>query len=101
MQKISGSQRRYLKSLAHHLKPVVHVGKSGVTDPLINSVTEALGTHELVKVKFTDLKDQKAQLAALISTRTESHLVAILGNTSILYRQNPELETPKVQLPQP
>ena len=37
---ITPKQRAHLKSLAHHLKPVVYVGKEGVTDSTIRSVEE-------------------------------------------------------------
>ena len=99
MQELSGAQRRCLKSQAHHLKPVIHVGKSGLTDPLAESVVQALRAHELIKVKFTDLKDRKGQLTDELGARTESHVIATLGNTSILYRQNADPERRKIQLP--
>ena len=99
MQELSGAQRRYLKSQAHHLKPVIRVGKSGLTDPLAESVVQALRAHELIKVKFTDLKDRKGQLTDELGARTESHVIAILGNTSTLYRQNADPERRKIQLP--
>ena len=59
MKSLNGAQRRFLKSLAHHLKPVVQIGKSGISDALVESVSQALDSHELIKIRFTDQKDQK------------------------------------------
>ena len=50
MEELSGAQRKHLRGLAHHVKPVVHVGKNGVTDPVLQEVEEALDSHELIKV---------------------------------------------------
>ena len=44
-------QRQYLKAAAHHLKPIIHIGKGGVTDPLLAELDAALLAQELVKIK--------------------------------------------------
>ncbi len=93
MIELNGRQRRKLKSLAHHLKPVVQVGQKGLTETLIKAVDKALSDHELIKVKFIDFKDEKRDLASDISTATGSVLVDMIGNMVILYRENLELET--------
>ena len=51
---LSGSTKKYLRGLAHHLKPIIMVGKNGVTDDLINAVNEALTGSELIKIKFLE-----------------------------------------------
>ena len=49
---INSKQRSKLRSLAHHLKPIVNIGKLGITEGSISSIDEALDSHELIKVKF-------------------------------------------------
>jgi RNA-binding protein len=92
MTDINGCQKRKLKSLAHHLNPVVQIGQKGLTEALIKAVDKALSDHELIKVKFVDFKDEKHNLAEDVVKETGSVLVNMIGNIAILYRENPELE---------
>ena len=57
MTTLKGFQKKHLKGLAHSLKPVVQIGKEGVTEGVIRAVDEGLFQHELIKIKFTDFKD--------------------------------------------
>ena len=103
MQPLTSSQAKSLRGLAHSLKPVVLVGQKGLSDALLASVAEALGVHELIKVKFTDVKERSTRslLAAEIGVKTDSALAGLIGNVAILYRPNPIPEKRKVQLPPP
>ena len=49
--KLSESQKRHLRTLAHHLKPVVWVGQHGLKESVIAEIELALDSHELIKVK--------------------------------------------------
>ncbi len=90
MKEITSSQKRKLKSLAHKLKPVVLIGQKGITESLVKAVDKALEDHELIKVKFIDLKDEKHELLEKVVADTKSFLVNLIGNTAIIYRENPE-----------
>ena len=87
---LSGKQRRYLSRMAHNLKPVVYIGKNGLSENMIKAVLEALAHHELIKVKFVDMKEIKAGIMEELSTSTDSVLVQIIGNIGILYKANPD-----------
>lgn len=94
---LTGKQRRTLRALGHHLKPVVQVGQDDLTEGVIRAVDEQLTVHELIKVKVgesasTDRHDAAAQLAE----KTDSALVQVLGRTVLLYRRHPE--KPKIEL---
>jgi RNA-binding protein len=99
MPELTGATRKYLRGLAHHLKPLVLVGQKGVTDTLIGAVDEALELHELIKLKFNDFKEQKKSLAKKIEEKTRSEMVGMIGNVAIFYRQQPDKEKRKIQLP--
>lgn len=99
MPTLKGSDRTYLRGLAHHLKPVIYVGKAGITDTFIQGVQQALDSHELIKVKFNELKEHKKTLAKEIEEKTRSEMVGLIGNIAILYRQHPDKERRKIQLP--
>jgi len=90
MEKLNPGSKRKLKSLAHHLKPVVLIGQKGITESLIKAVDKALSDHELIKLKFIDLKDEKRELTENIVESTGAFHVNTIGNVIILYRNNPE-----------
>jgi RNA-binding protein len=77
---------RELKARSQKLKPVIHVGHDGITDALIAAVDQALSDHGLVKIRFTDHKSERKQLAAELCTRTNSRQVLLVGHTVAVYR---------------
>ena len=53
---ISNKEVAKLKRKAHRLKPLVQIGKKGVTDEQIETIKKLLKDHELIKVKFNEFK---------------------------------------------
>lgn len=99
MKSLTGAQRKYLRGRAHSLSPVIQVGKQGVTPDLVKAVNEALDSHELIKVKFVDFKEERKELSREIAERTSSEAVGLIGNVAILYRQQPDEQKRKILLP--
>ena len=99
MEKLKGSQKKYLRAQAHHLKPVVMTGAKGVTGQLTGSVDAALNDHELIKVKFGEFKEAKKDISAQIAKDTQSELVGLIGNIAIFYRRHPDPGKRKITLP--
>jgi RNA-binding protein len=101
MVALEGFQKKFLKGRAHGLKPVVFLGQKGLTDNLIESIHEALNTHELIKVKFMEFKEkkQKAGLAETIEAETSCQLVGMIGHIAIFYRQHADPDKRKIKLP--
>lgn len=97
--KLLGSDRRYLRSIAHHLQPVVHIGKTGVSTNLLAEIDRALEQHELIKVRFLDFKEEKKTLSQTIATDTHSEMVGMVGHISMFYRQNPDPERRHIDIP--
>ena len=85
---IDYSQRKKLKALAHHLKPVVNIGKEGVSDGVIYSISEKLEKNELIKIKFSHHKDQKSKISDKILNATNAIKVSIIGNILIIYKKS-------------
>ena len=100
MSDLTSAQRKYLRALAHHLDPLVLIGKHGLTDMLIRAAAEALDAHELIKVRFNDHKDEKRAIAAEIARRTGAQIVGSLGHVYIFYWRQPDAEKRKIELPQ-
>ena len=98
---LKGSDRKYLRGLAHHLKPVVHVGKTGLTPSVLAAIDEALDHHELIKIRFQDFKDQKRELSETIAQTSNSHIVGSVGHIFMFYRQHTDPDKREIRLPSP
>ena len=85
---INTSHIKKLKSLSHHIKPSINIGKEGLNDGVIQSISEVLETHELIKIKFYKNKDLKENISKKIISSTKSTKVSIIGNTLIIYKQS-------------
>lgn len=94
---LSAKQIRHLKSLAHHLKPVVWVGQHGLRDSVLEELSGALDAHELVKVKIAAEKAERTSLIEQITAATGAELVQHIGQMAVLFRRNEK--KPKVALP--
>jgi RNA-binding protein len=90
LEPLTNAQIRKFKAAAQLMEPMLKVGKAGLSDGFVRTVSETLDLHELVKIKFADLKDQKKELAPLLAEKTGSHLVMRVGNVMVLHRPKPE-----------
>ena len=93
MVPLNNAQIRALKAQAQRLKATMKVGKDGLSQQFLRALNDALKHRELVKVKFTDFKDQKKELAPQLAEKTGSHLVTRVGNVAVLYRPKPTRES--------
>ena len=100
MNNLSSSQRSYLRSQAHHLEPIVLIGKHGITDGTIESINRVLEARELIKIKFREFKDEKLSLSEKIVELTNSQIVGVIGHTVIIFRQNPDSDKRQIHIPQ-
>ena len=99
MNNISSSDRSFLRSQAHHLEPVVLIGKNGISDGTVEAVNKALEARELIKIKFREFKDNKQSISNEITASANCQLVGMIGHTVILFRQNPDSEKQNIHLP--
>ena len=95
---LAAAQKRYLRGLAHDLKPVILVGGKGVTDALVAELDLALERHELVKVKVAaeDRDARDAWIEDLVA-RSGAASIQRVGHVLTLYR--PSAEKPAIVLP--
>ena len=97
---MKGKERAELRSEAHHLTPTVHIGQHGLTPALINSLDDALRTRELVKVKLGNKDDTKPKdVANALALATNSDVVQVIGRTATLFRENPEMDKKRGDIP--
>jgi len=89
VKKLSSRQLRYLRGLGHHLKPLVMLGREGVTDNVVSAANAVLTAHELVKVKIgSGCLLERREAAAVIAAKTGSEIVQVLGRTFLIFRAN-------------
>ena len=98
---LSGSEKKYLRGLAHSLKPVVFIGQKGMTGSVITALDEAFNKHELIKIKFNEFKekDEKQEIITAITAKTGGSLCGLIGHTAIFFRQHPDPEKRKIDFP--
>ena len=87
---LNNAQKRELKARAQHLEPVVKLGHGGMSEAFLQSMDQALALHGLVKMKFSDHKEEKKTLAPQIAERTASSLIAQVGNVAVFFRPKAE-----------
>ena len=87
---LSGKEKRYLRSLANTMEPIVQVGKASVNDSVLFSLNEALEARELVKVKvlkncLDEVADVAEELAAIKQVPVEEVIRITNENGRRLY----------------
>ncbi|WP_413380104.1 ribosome assembly RNA-binding protein YhbY [Alkalihalobacillus sp. 1P02AB] len=88
---LTGKQKRFLRSKAHHLNPIFQVGKGGVNENMVQQISEALEVRELIKVSvLQNCEYDKQEVADEINKGTKADIVQIIGNTIVLYRESVE-----------
>ncbi len=96
--KLTEKQKKYLRGLAHQLKPGIQVGSSGITPGLLRELHQTLEHHELIKVKIRtgDRATRDATIDQL-AEKSSASLIARVGNVATLYR--PRRKDPQIVLP--
>jgi len=93
---LTSKERAALRAEAHHLSASVHIGQHGVTGAVLQTIDDALRTHELVKIQLSKNADTKAKDAANdLAAAVHADVVQVIGKTVTIYRENPELPKKK------
>ena len=95
---MTNKQRAYLSSLAADMSPILQIGKASLTPEYTNAVDEALEARELIKINvLKNCFDAPKEMAQVLSERTHSEVVRVIGRKIILYRP---AKKPVIKLPQ-
>ncbi len=84
---MKGSDRKQLRAIGHHLKPVLMIAGDGLSAGVLAEAERAIRDHELIKVKLA-VGDRvlRQQLVAELARTLHAELVQALGNTALLFR---------------
>ncbi len=95
---LSSKDRAYLKSLAQNLNCAFQVGKSAITPEMTEEINCYLESHEIIKVNvLNNCGESTIEVANVLSERTKSQIVQIIGRKIILYKESKD--EPKIILP--
>lgn len=81
------AQKKHLRTLGHHLKPIVTISERGITEGVAMELERALEDHELIKIRLAtpDPATRKLLAESLCSMHT-AELVHQIGKVALLYR---------------
>nr|WP_298413864.1 ribosome assembly RNA-binding protein YhbY [uncultured Halomonas sp.] len=87
---LSQAQKKAMRSIGHHLDPVVTVAENGLTENVDAELERALSDHELIKIKLAlSERETRQQLIDTIAQRTQAEIVQTIGKMALFYRRNP------------
>lgn len=96
---LTGRQVRQLRSMAHHLNPVITVGKAGVAPAVVDQTNAKLDHSELIKCSVLESSGLDVREAAeVLSSRTHSEVVQVIGKRFSLYRESPRDDIEHIKL---
>ena len=89
---MTSKERAALRSAAHHLEPVINVGKDSISPEVVEAIDEALEARELIKIGvLKNCMDDPNEVAQIAAERTGSQVVQVMGKKITLYRRNSKL----------
>ncbi|HJH62904.1 MAG TPA: ribosome assembly RNA-binding protein YhbY [Firmicutes bacterium] len=93
---LTSKQRAQLRGLANGLDTIVHLGKDGVGDNLIQQTDDALEARELIKGRVLDNCPLSAREGAqALAKATRSEVIQVIGSRFVLYRESHSKEKDK------
>ena len=97
--KLTNNQKKYLRSLAHDLKPFVMIGQNGLSESVLTEIDSTMLKHELIKIKLrVDNRKEKQQILEKIIEFSHAELVQVIGGVLVIYRpfeDNPDIILPR------
>ncbi|WP_274355482.1 ribosome assembly RNA-binding protein YhbY [Ligilactobacillus salivarius] len=97
--KLRGKQKRYLRSEAHHLKPIFQIGKDGVSEVWLDEVLKALDKRELLKVNILQNSlVEVEEVKEFIENNSDAQVIQTIGNVLVLFKKSSKAENQKISV---
>lgn len=88
---LTSKQRATLRGIASTYETIFQVGKGGISDTLVQQVSDALRKRELIKIHVLDNCPLSArEVVEELSEKTESDVVQVIGSRLVLFKRNPK-----------
>ena len=86
---LTSKERSNLKALASKETAIMQVGKGGIGDNLISSLSDALDKRELIKITVLENAEETSkEVGAILAANLKAEFVAAIGRKVILYRRS-------------
>ena len=86
---LTSKQRAYLRGLATNEPTIMQIGKGGISENLIKTVSDALEARELIKLSVLENCDYTVREAAdELALAVRADVVGVIGRKIILYRES-------------
>lgn len=90
---MTSKERAAFKTQAMQLDSIFQIGKSSLTPQMVDAIRDALKARELIKIGvLKNCLDDPREIAQVLSERTGSEVVQVIGKKIVLYKKNYELE---------
>lgn len=97
--KLRGKQKRYLRSEAHHLKPIFQIGKDGLSEVWLDEVLKALDKRELLKVNILQNSlVEVEEVKEFIENNSDAQVIQTIGNVLVLFKKSGKAEKQKISV---
>ena len=84
---LTNKQRNFLRALGQEQRPVLIVGKNGITEEVVTQLDQALTARELVKGRVLPHTEfEVREVADELAERTGADVVLTVGRNMLLYR---------------
>ena len=93
---LNGKQKRYLRSLAVNLRPIVQIGKGGLTNEILTSIRTACDARELIKINILQNSDEVASDVAESIEEMGLDVVQIIGRNLVVFKVSDRKENRKI-----
>ncbi len=86
--KLTSKERSFLRKLAHDIEPVVRIGKSGLSEEVLESIKLAINKQELIKVKILQNSNEviTRDFENIIEKYASCLAVYDIGHTMIFFK---------------
>ena len=96
---MTSKQRGKLKSIAANLSPVTQIGKGGITENLLNTLSEALEAREIIKVNVLQNAEADADtIAQNVAELLGAEVVYVIGRKAVFYRRSSRKDFEHIEL---
>ncbi|OQQ88235.1 RNA-binding protein [Ligilactobacillus salivarius] len=97
--KLRGKQKRYLRSEAHHLKPIFQIGKDGLSEVWLDEVLKALDKRELLKVNILQNSlVEVEEVKEFIENNSDAQVIQTIGNVLVLFKKSGKAGNQKISV---
>ena len=96
---MTSKQRSKLKSIAANLSPVTQIGKGGITENLLNTLSDALEAREIIKVNVLQNAEADADtIAQNVAELLGAEVVYVIGRKAVFYRRSSRKDFEHIEL---